>query len=92
MLVEAGFLLKTKEANRFQQTQRTHRIHVSGVLRRLERNRNVAHRPRVVHFIRLYLQDAGQVGSIGQVAVMQMEFRVCRMRITVNVIDTLGVE
>ena len=82
MLVETGFLLKAEETNRFQQTQRTHGVNVSGVFRGFERNRYVAHRARVVNFIRLYfLQDAGQVGGIGQVAVVQMEFRVRRMRI-----------
>src|SRR5690606_32194279 len=84
-LVETGFLLKAEETNRFQQTQRTHRVNVSGVFRGFERNRYVAHRAQVVNFIRLYfLQDAGQVGGIGQVAVVQMEFRVRRMRILVN--------
>ena len=92
-LVETGFLLKAEEANRFQQTQRTHCVNVSGVFRRFEGDRNVAHRAQVVHFIRLhFLQNTGQVGSIGQVAVVQMEFRVRRMRILINVIHTFGVE
>ncbi|SAD31442.1 Uncharacterised protein [Enterobacter cloacae] len=53
----------------------------------------MAHRAQVVDFIRLYfLQDTGQVGGIGQVAVMQVEFRVRRVRILVNMIDTLGIE
>ena len=92
-LIETGFLLKTQEANRFQQTQRTHGVHVSGVFRGFEGNRNVAHRAQVVDFIRLYfLQDAGQVGGIGQVAVVQVEFRVRRVRILINMIDTFGVK
>ena len=53
----------------------------------------MAHRAQVVHFIRLhFLQDTGQVGGIGQVAVVQVEFRVCRVRILINMIDTFGVE
>lgn len=76
------FSSQDQEANRFQQTQRTHGVHVSGVLRGFEGDRNVAHRAQVVDFIRLYfLQDTGQVGGIGQVAVMQVEFRVRRVRI-----------
>ena len=92
-LVETGFLLKTQEADRFQQTQGTHGVHVSGVFRRLEGDRNVAHRAQVVHFIRLhFLQDTGQVGGIGQVAVVQVEFRVRRVRILIDMIHTFGVE
>jgi hypothetical protein len=72
-----GFSSQDQEADRFQQTQRTHGINVSGVFRGFEGDRNVAHRAQVVHFIRLhFLQDTGQVGGIGQVAVVQVEFRV----------------
>ncbi len=62
-LIETGFLFQAQEADRLQQTQRTQRIHVGGVFRGLKRNRNVAHCPQVVDFIRLhFLQNAGQVG------------------------------
>ena len=53
----------------------------------------MAHRAQVVDFIRLhFLQDTGQVGGIGQVAVVQVEFRVRRVRILINMIDTFGVK
>src|SRR5690606_31814873 len=53
----------------------------------------VAHRTQVVDFIRLhFLQDAGQVGGIGQVAIVQVEFRVCCMRVLVNMVHTFSVE
>jgi hypothetical protein len=53
----------------------------------------VAHRAQVVDFIRLhFLQDTGQVGGIGQVAVVQVEFRVRRVRILIDMVHTLGVE
>ena len=92
-LVEASFLLKAEEADCFQQTQRTHGINVGCVFRGFEGDRYVAHRAQVVDFIRLYfLQDTGQVGGIGQVAVVQVEFRVRRVRILINMIDTFGVK
>ena len=53
----------------------------------------MAHCAQIVDFIRLhFLQDTGKVGAVGQVAVMQMEFRVCSMRILIDVVHTLGVE
>ena len=53
----------------------------------------MAHRSQVIDLIRLhFLQDTGQVRGIGQIAVVQMKFRVSGMRILVDVIHALGVE
>ncbi|MCY1422674.1 hypothetical protein D9M71_383660 [compost metagenome] len=47
----------------------------------------------VVHLIRLhFLDDASEIGGIGQVAVVQDEILVVDMRILVDVVHTLGVE
>ncbi|GAR17435.1 hypothetical protein NGUA05_03531 [Salmonella enterica] len=53
-LVEPRFLFKTEEADRLQQAQRAHRIHIGGIFRRLKRHRHVAHRAQVVDLIRLH--------------------------------------
>ena len=50
-------------------------------------------RAEVVDLVRLHLaEDAGEVGAVGQVAVVQAEARVLDVRILVDVIDPLGVE
>ena len=92
-LIETRFLLQPQEADGFQQTQRAHRIHVGGIFRRLKRHGNVAHRAEVIHFIRLhFLQNARQVGAVGQITVVQVKFRVAAVRILIDVIDTFGVK
>ena len=73
-LVEARLLLQPQDADRFEQPQRAERIGVGGVFRRLERHRDMALRREVVDLVRLHLlDDADQVGRIGQVAVVQDE-------------------
>ncbi len=53
----------------------------------------MAHRAQVIDLIRLhFLQDTGQVGAIGQVTVVQVEFRVSGMRILKDMIHALGVK
>ncbi len=53
----------------------------------------MAHRPQVVDFVRLhFLQDTGQVGAVGQIAIVQMEFRVGSVRILVDVIHAFSVK
>ncbi|CCK07648.1 phytase family [Cronobacter sakazakii 696] len=92
-LIETGFLLQTQEADGFQQAQGAHGVHVCGVFRGFEGDRYVAHRTQVVHFVRLhFLQDTGQVGGIGQVAIVQVEFRVAAVRILVDMVNALGIE
>ena len=92
-LVEAGLLLQAQEADGLQQTQGADGIHVGGVLGGLETDRHVGLGTEVVHLVRLhFLEDAGQVGSVGQVAVVQNEVLLVDMRILVNVVDPLGVK
>jgi hypothetical protein len=50
-------------------------------------------RRQVVDLVRLdLLHDAGQVGTVGQVTVVQHEALVSGVRVLVDVIDALGVE
>ena len=60
---------------------------------RLEGDRDVAHRREVVDLVRLHLlDDADQVGRIGEVAVVQDEALVVDVRVLVEVVDAVGVE
>ena len=48
---------------------------------------------QVVHLIGLHLlQNAREVGGIGQVAVVQLEARIVNVRVLVNVVNALRVE
>ena len=53
----------------------------------------MAHGGEVVYLVRLgLLDDADQIGGIGQVAVVQLELGVVHMRILVQMIDAVGIE
>ena len=92
-LVEARFLLQAEKADRLEQAQGTHGDHVGGVFRRLETHRHMALRAQVVDLVRLHLvNDAGEVGRIGEIAVMEHELLLRHVRILVDVVHPLGVE
>ena len=66
---------------------------VGGVLRFFERYRDMALGRQVVDLVRLYLlDDADQVGGVGQVAVVQHEALVGLVRVLVQVVDAVGIE
>ena len=59
----------------------------------LEAHRHVALRAQVVDLVGLHLlDDADQVGRVGQVAVVQVEALVVDVRVLVEVVDAVGVE
>jgi hypothetical protein len=65
----------------------------AGVLGRLETDGHVGLGAQVVDLVRLHLlEDAGQVGTVGQVAVMQHEALVLDVGILVDVIYPLGIQ
>jgi len=50
-------------------------------------------RAQIVDLVRLdFLKDAGEVGAIAEIAVVQLELGRGRMGILIDVIDALGVE
>ena len=66
---------------------------LNGVGRRVERDADVALRAQVVDLVGLNVEhQVGQVLSIGQVTVMQKQFRTGFVRIPVDVVDPHGVE
>ena len=73
-LVEPGLLLQPEEADRLQQAQGAHGVDVGGVFRRLEADSDMGLRAEVVDLVGLHFgDDAGQVGAVGQIAVVQLE-------------------
>ncbi len=92
-LVEAGLLLQAEDADGFEDAQRADAVGVGGVFGHLERDGHVAHRGEVVDLVGLhFLNDADQVGGVGQVAVVQLEALVVDVRVLVEVVDAVGVE
>ena len=92
-LVEPGLFIQPEETDRLEQAQRAGGIHVGGIFRRLETDRHMGLRAKVIDLVRGYFgEDPGQVRGIGQIAVMQLELGVVRMRVLVDMVDPLGVE
>ena len=53
----------------------------------------MAHGRQVVDLIWLhFLDDADEVGAIGQIAVMQLQSHIRFMRVLVEVIDAVGIQ
>ena len=92
-MIEARLLFQTQQANGFEDAQSAHTIDIGRVLRRLEADRDVGLRAEVVHLIRLnFLDDAGQVRRVGQVAVVQHEVLVFNVTVLIDVVDPLRIE
>ena len=48
---------------------------------------------QIIHLVGLdFLQNAGQVRTVGKIAIMKLEAHIARMRIFKDMIDTLGIE
>jgi len=53
----------------------------------------MAHGTEVINFVWLrFLDDAYQIASVAQIAVVQFEIGVLDVRVLVDVVDTLGVK
>jgi hypothetical protein len=73
-LVDPRFCGEPQDPHRLQDPQRAQRIAVGGVLRALKAHRHMALGAEVVDLIRLHLlDDADQVGAIGEIAVVEGE-------------------
>lgn len=92
-LIETGFPLHAKDADRFENAQGAYSVGISSVFRSFEANRNVTHGGEVVDFVGLdLLDDADEIGAIGKVAVVQDEVLVLDMGILVQVIDAVSIK
>ena len=92
-LVEAGLALEPQDADRLEHSQRADRIRVRGVFGRFERHCHVALRRQVVDLVRLdLLDDADEIGRVGQIPVMKLQPHVRLVRILIQMIDAIGIE
>ena len=82
-----------QDADRLEQSERAERVGIGGVFRRLEAHLHMALRGEIVDLVGLDLLDeANEVGRVGQVAIMHEEAGIRLMRIDVEMVDALGVE
>ena len=92
-LIESGFFLQIQNPDGLQQPEGSQGVGVGGVLRGLEGHHDVALGGQVVDLIRLhFLDDADQVGGIGEVPVVQPEAHLFLVRVGVQVVDPRRVE
>lgn len=86
-LIELDMFLQAARSDRVEQAKRAQSINVPSILRHLKRHLDVRLRPKVVHFGGLDLgDDINEVGTVAQVAVMQLELSgiciyACYMRV-----------
>ena len=92
-LIEAGLAGRPKNADGLQETQCAERIAVGGIFGRFERHLHMGLRRKIVDFIGLaLLNDANEVGRIGQIAVVQDAPGTLVLWNLADVLDTAGVE
>lgn len=92
-LVETRVLFELEKPDRFEQAQCSQSIHIRSVLRRFEADSDMALRPQIIHLMGLnFAQDAGQIGRVGKIAVVQMQAGIGFVRILIDVIDPTCVE
>ena len=92
-LIKAGFMLQAKNADGLQEAQGAEGIAVGSVFRSFKRNLDMALGGQVVNFIRLdILDDADQVGGIGEIAVVHEEADMLFVEILEKMIHPGGIE
>ena len=73
--------------------KRAERIGVGRIFRRFKADLDMALRGEIVDLGRLrFLHDANQVGRIGHVAIVQKEPSIAFVQVSVEVVDSAGVE
>ena len=92
-MVKSDLVFQTQNSDALEQTQRAKRVGVGGIFRRLKAHLDVALCGEIIDLRRLhFLNDADEIGGVGQVAVMQEKPRIRQMRVAIKMIDALGVE
>ena len=92
-LLEARLLLHAQKANGLQQAQGAHGIHIGRVFGRLETHRHMRLRAKIVDLVGLNLgHDAGQVGTVRQIPIVQLQPLLIAVRVLVDVVAPLGIE
>ena len=86
-------VLHVQDADGFEQAQRADRIGIGGIFRRLEAHMHMALRRQIIDLVGLgLLNQADQVGGVGQVAIVQEQARLVLVRVEIEVIDARRVE
>jgi hypothetical protein len=92
-LVETGFLVKAENADGFEDAQCANTFGVGCVFRGFEADGDMAHGGLVVDFVGLdLLNDADEVGGVGEVAVMEGEVAMAELVVLVEVVYAARVE
>ncbi len=92
-LVKARLRIQARVAHRLQQTQRPQADRRGGVLGHVEAHAHVALRAQVVDLVRPYgLQHAPERAAVVEIAVVQAQAIVRRVRVLVDGLEPLGVE
>jgi hypothetical protein len=92
-LIKLHLLLQASSANGVQHAEDANTIGISGIFRHVKGYLNVTHGSQVVYFGWLdFRNDRNKIGRIAQVTIMQIQLHPRFMSITVNMIDTSGVE
>ena len=89
-LVIASLLFQTENAYRFKYAQCSKSVGIGRVFRRFEAHLHVALRRKSIDLVRLcLLNQANEVGGVGQITVVQKEARPVIVWIDVKVVDAL---
>ncbi len=92
-LVEPATLLHTQNPDPFEQPEHAKAIRVGCVFRCFKADRDMGLGAQVINLVGLHiLEYPRQVGRIGQIAVMEDETLIPRMRVFVDMVDPLRVE
>ena len=74
-LVNPNLLLHLQDADGLEQPERADTVGVRGVFRDIEGNLHMGHRAEVVDLVRLHIaDDADEVGTVAEVAVVELDF------------------
>ncbi len=92
-LIEAALLVQAQDANGFEQPQGADGVGVGGVLGGFEADRDVRLGGQIIDLVRLnFLDDADQIGAVGQVAIVQDKPLVGLVRVLIQMFDAAGIE
>ena len=92
-LVEFGFVAQAEELDGFQYPQGSQGVGVGGVFRGIERDLDMALGSDVVYLIRLYfLDEADEVGGVGEISVVENEIPVFFMRVLVEMVHSFRIK
>lgn len=92
-LIQTGFVGKTASADGVEQAEGSNTIHLSSILREIERNLHMTLSAEVVNLVGLNLRhQTAQVRGVRQISVVEEEVDTLAVRILVKVVNATSVE